>query len=290
LLESVTIVTDMDVTILKTFIEVHRTCHFGKAADNLFVTQSTVSARIRQLETELGVELFKRNRNNIQLTTAGQKFLKHAESILNVWNRACLDINIQEEGKTPFVIGAVPSLWDVYLGNLIMRLRSQYPDMAIVAEASSSESLVRALLGQSIDVAFMYDYPQIPDLEIKDAMSFELIMVSSEKKQTVRDAFTKNYIYVDWGSSFLREHARHFPDSPALDLRINLGHTAHYLIKKEGGSAYLPEPMVREDLSRKSLYRVEDAPGINRKSFAVYRQNENQDFVVELLSLINPQV
>jgi len=43
----------MDINILKTFLEVHRTCHFGNAAENLFVTQATVSVRIRQLEDEL---------------------------------------------------------------------------------------------------------------------------------------------------------------------------------------------------------------------------------------------
>ncbi|MEX2517286.1 MAG: LysR family transcriptional regulator, partial [Gammaproteobacteria bacterium] len=45
----------MDVDLLKTFLEVQRTRHFGRAADNLFLTQSAISARIRQLEDELGV-------------------------------------------------------------------------------------------------------------------------------------------------------------------------------------------------------------------------------------------
>jgi DNA-binding transcriptional LysR family regulator len=44
----------MDTQLLRTFLEVHRTRHFGRAADNLYVSQSAVSARIRQLEEELG--------------------------------------------------------------------------------------------------------------------------------------------------------------------------------------------------------------------------------------------
>ena len=71
-------------------------------------------------------------------------------------------------------IGAVPSLWDVYLGNLIITLRENHPELAIVAEASSTDSLIRALLGQSIDIAFTYDYPQIPDLAIREAMTFRI--------------------------------------------------------------------------------------------------------------------
>lgn len=61
----------MAIESLRTFLTVVRTCHFGKATEELCVTQSTVSARIRQLEQTLGVALFTRQRNNIQLTQEG---------------------------------------------------------------------------------------------------------------------------------------------------------------------------------------------------------------------------
>lgn len=63
----------MDTELLKTFLEVSRTRHFGRAAEALYLTQSAVSFRIRQLENQLGVNLFTRHRNNIRLTTAGEK-------------------------------------------------------------------------------------------------------------------------------------------------------------------------------------------------------------------------
>ena len=75
----------MDIDALKTFVEVNRTRHFGQAAKNLYVTQSTVSARIRMLENRVGVPLFVRERNNIQLTAAGLKLLRYAENILTSW-------------------------------------------------------------------------------------------------------------------------------------------------------------------------------------------------------------
>ncbi|MDX1519680.1 MAG: LysR family transcriptional regulator, partial [Gammaproteobacteria bacterium] len=81
----------MDVDLLKTFLEVHKTRHFGKAAENLFITQSAVSARIRQLEEILGVRLFHRDRKNIQPTACGEKLIAHAENIISMWNRVKLD-------------------------------------------------------------------------------------------------------------------------------------------------------------------------------------------------------
>ncbi len=62
----------MDTELLKTFLEVSRTRHFGRAAEALYLTQSAVSFRIRQLENQLGVNLFTRHRNNIRLTSAGE--------------------------------------------------------------------------------------------------------------------------------------------------------------------------------------------------------------------------
>ena len=53
----------MDTELLKTFLEVSRTRHFGRAAEALYLTQSAVSFRIRQLENQLGVNLFTRHRN-----------------------------------------------------------------------------------------------------------------------------------------------------------------------------------------------------------------------------------
>lgn len=274
----------MDINLLRTFLEVHRTCHFGKAAENLFVTQSTVSARIRQLEDELGVKLFSRDRNNIQLTAAGQKFLRHAESILNVWNRARMDIHFLEEGKRPFVIGAIPSLWDVYLPDILTALKKQFPDLPIVAEAITTDNLIRQLYDQSIDLGFTYDYPQVTDLVISDFKSFELIMVSSRKSTTLEKALKKNYIYVNWGTSYANEHASHFPELKP-DMKLGIGHVALEYIKRNGGSAYLPEPTVRQELGH-TLYRVEGAPAINRKSFAVYLEGSNHAGVVKsLLSL-----
>ena len=62
--------------------EVSRTRHFGRAAEALYLTQSAVSFRIRQLENQL-VNLFTRHRNNIRLTTAGEKLLPYAETLMN---------------------------------------------------------------------------------------------------------------------------------------------------------------------------------------------------------------
>ena len=75
----------VDSELLKTFLEVSRTSHFGKAAETLYLTQSAVSFRIRQLETQVGADLFTRPRNNIQLTEAGERLVPYAEKLMETW-------------------------------------------------------------------------------------------------------------------------------------------------------------------------------------------------------------
>ncbi len=82
----------MDTELLKTFLEVSRTRHFGRAAESLYLTQSAVSFRIRQLENQLGVNLFTRHRNNIRLTAAGEKLLPYAETLMSTWQAASKEV------------------------------------------------------------------------------------------------------------------------------------------------------------------------------------------------------
>ncbi len=100
----------MDTELLKTFLEVQKTRHFGKAADNLYLTQSAVSFRIRQLEQSLGVTLFNRFRNNIQLTTAGEMLLPHAQAVLSAIASAKQQIASNYHPERPLQLCLSPEL------------------------------------------------------------------------------------------------------------------------------------------------------------------------------------
>ncbi|CAM5206211.1 LysR family transcriptional regulator [Alishewanella longhuensis] len=115
----------MDTELLKTFLEVQRTRHFGKAAENLYLTQSAVSFRIRQLEQQLGVNLFVRYRNNIQLTAAGERLLPHAQTMLSALQRARHDVALSAQQAKQLAIAAPTTIWDDYYNRpLLTSVRS----------------------------------------------------------------------------------------------------------------------------------------------------------------------
>ena len=72
----------MDLELLRTFLEVHRNRHFGRASETLHLTQAAVSARIKHLESLLGVQLFDRLRRDIRLTPEGNRLVRYAERLL----------------------------------------------------------------------------------------------------------------------------------------------------------------------------------------------------------------
>jgi LysR family transcriptional regulator, flagellar master operon regulator len=262
----------MDIDLLKTFLEVNRTRHFGRAAENLFLTQSAVSARVRLLEETLGAPLFTRTRNDIQLTPAGSRMVKHAESILSTWNRARQDAGVDQEDKVSLAIGGSFGLWDVLLQDWMHTLYSERPMLVLQAEAHGPEVLVRKLLDGALDLVFLFEPPQMAELVAREVASVRLILVAAEPGMSARDAVGEGYIMVDWGTSFAIAHARQFADMPAPAVRVGLGRIGLEFLLVNGGAAYLAEPMVVQHLAAGRLHRVEDATVIERQVYGVFLQ------------------
>jgi len=277
----------MDLGLLKTFVEVYRTRHFGRAAENLHLTQSAVSARIKQLEESIGTPLLTRARNDIQLTPAGHRFLSHAEVIITAWSRARQDLAASCDNGQSLAIGGMYSLWNIMLNDWVSQVNQDHPDLALMLEAQSHEILVRKLINEALDVCFMFEAPQVIGLVDQEVAIISLIMVSTEEGIELSNAVNKDYIYVDWGISFSNEHARAFPDMAYPVKRMNHGSLALTFLLNCGGSAYLAEGSVESLLQQGKLFCVEDAPVITRQAYAVWQaSSDKKDLIQELLLLL----
>jgi len=277
----------LDINDFKTFLEVSRTRHFGQAARNLCITQSAVSARIRQLEEALGKELFIRQRNNIQLTPAGEQLLSYAEIITTAWSGARQTIGLSEHDSTSLLVGGLPGLWDILLQDWLHAVYAENEKVIIHAEIHGTEVLHRRILSGTLDLAFVYEAPVNDLLEIKAIAAIPLKMVSSSAHMTAAEATAGNYVMVDWGTTFLNEHARHFPDLPAPVLHTDLGRIAFDFIAYRGGSAYLAEPVCREFIEKGRLHLVEDAPTFRRTAYAIYHEgNDKKAFIQQQVEAV----
>ncbi len=127
----------------------------------------------------------------------------------------------------------------------------------------------------------MFDPPQLEEFHLREITTLQLIMVSTLPDLHAQDALGKGYILVDWGTSFSIAHAKFFPEAPAPDARISIGRLALEYMLACGGTAYFAESMVKEHLDRHSLYRISDAPTIDRIAYAAYPINSHRNSEIE---------
>ncbi len=277
----------MDTLLLKTFLEVTRTRHFAKAAENLHVAPSTVSTRIRQLEQNLGLNLLIRNHQQVAVTPAGERLMKHARHILSAWDRAFEDVALAEKLKKRLVIAGPSSLWDIFLQDWLNILYRERTNIGLRAEESSPLRVVEKLDRGLIDLGFLYEQPKIQDMSVVEIQDITLILVADSPTRQAHKAMSEGYIRVEWGTTFNVLHEAHFIDRPLAAVRVNSARIALELILKAGGCAYLPKRMVIEHLASGQLHKVLGAPEIPMKAYAAYSlHGENKDLICQLLELI----
>ncbi|MBS0933723.1 HTH-type transcriptional regulator HdfR [Providencia sp. JGM172] len=204
----------VDSELLRTFLEVSRTRHFGRAAESLYLTQSAVSFRIRQLETQLGTSLFTRHRNNIRLTAAGERLVPYAESLMNTWLQAKKEISHASQ-HTELSIGATSSLWESYLTGWLEVLYNQHDELRLEARVSTRQSLVKQLHSRELDLLIAIEPPKMDEFESTIIGSIQLQLMASQKNIALTQY---NFIKLEWGADF---HPKNEPtllqdDSPVM--------------------------------------------------------------------------
>lgn len=278
----------MDLELLRTFLELHRSRHFGRTAAALHLTQAAVSSRLKTLETLLDVTLFERSRRDMRLTPEGARLVRHSERLIAGWRAARQDVS-HAGASDQLVIGGSLRLWDVLLQRWLHDLRRTYPDLAIIAESQTPEVLTRRLIDGTLDIAIMLEPAQLDIMQIREVAALEFVCVSSTKGLHIDQALNANYVYVDWGLSFALDHRRAFPDAPESMTRVSHAKMAYEYISSIGGSAYLPKHMVAKDLDFGLLNTVADAPVFVRHAYATFPvRTPRLELIESSLDLVKP--
>jgi DNA-binding transcriptional LysR family regulator len=255
---------------VRTFLEIVATGNFHKAAENLNVTQSTVSARIQSLEKELGRVLFERGRNGATLTPSGERLLRHGESMRRLWQRARNDVALPKAYSASISLGVALSLWDQPELQWVNWMHHQAPSVSVHVESDYSPGLMRHLRDGVLDIGVMYEPQRAPGLVIEEFLSDELILLTTHGPCDLADrTWWQGYTLVDWGEDFKYNHDTEFADLPYA-LSVGLGSIAVRYILEYGGSAYLPVRMVPGQLRAGLLHPVRNAPVFERTGCLIY--------------------
>lgn len=164
----------MEIRHLRYFTAVAQELHFGRAAQQLHISQPPLSQQIQDLERELGVQLFHRTKRRVELTEAGMMFLKETRLILDQVAHAVQTVQRASRGETGrLIVGFVMSATCSVLPEILRLFRERYPGVTLVLEEATTGSGIAALKDKKMHLCFV----RLPIRD--DALTSEAILKES---------------------------------------------------------------------------------------------------------------
>jgi LysR family transcriptional regulator, hydrogen peroxide-inducible genes activator len=195
-------------------VELSERLNFRVAAEARFVTQSTLSAGIKELETVLGVQLVERDNRNVRLTAIGEDVVARAKELL----AAATDLAEAARAATrplsgPLRLGAIPTIAPYLLPRVLPALRRAYGDLKLYLREDVTRVLLERLRAGGLDVALIALPFDTGDLYLRELFRDEFSLVTREvdravgkKEVALRKLETGDMLLLEEGHC-LRDHA-----------------------------------------------------------------------------------
>jgi DNA-binding transcriptional LysR family regulator len=266
----------VEIGQVEAFLAVGTFGGFRRAADALRITQPAVSARIKALETSLGVALFERGRGGLTLSAAGRALRPHAEQLLRaaaLARQAVHDLRPATGGALR--IAAALSICTYLLPDVLKRFQAARPRVLMtVRSGHSKEVLEMVLTGEAeIGLARSLHHPAVETVSLRDD---PLILVGRavdwpprRRRLRLADVADRPLVFFDRGSSdWTLSHGlfRAAGLVPNVVMEVETIETAKRMVERGVGLAFLPHLAVARELRRRTLAALEivDAEPLRR--------------------------
>ena len=168
----------MELRHLHTFKTIAEAGSFVQAAERLQYAQSTITLQIQQLEEELGVELFDRQRRKIRLTAAGQTLLTYAQQVLNQIEQMQQDLSDLTAGESGYLrVGMIEPVARLYLVDVLRAFRARYPRIRLTIEILSTIRTHEQLVAEQIDLGISTPPPTNTGLVFEPLLTEEMVLL-----------------------------------------------------------------------------------------------------------------
>lgn len=227
----------MDIRFLTTFLEVAETRHFGRAAENLYLTQSAVSARIKLLEEYFNTALFIRNRNSIQITPAGEKLIPFAQELSETLSKARK--LLAEEECQHISCASTQNAFVLCFSHLLPNLLSHFDTVSFQHEIATVEQITRQLHEHSIDLALTTSQVKSDDIDSILLFEVPLCIYQSNQADTGNNSGIQD-INIEWSNSVNDKLIKLYPELRKAKLRTSSIDVALTLANAESCRLILP--------------------------------------------------
>src|SRR5258707_5022481 len=179
----------MDRNRLEFFRKVVDVASFRGAASYLSVVERALSRQVRQLEVELGQNLFDRNGRGVVLTDAGSRLLEHTRGILMQVGRARQELEDQKNGDSGhFVLGLPPSLGRSVTVPLVKAFGRLLPNASLATVEGLSAYMLEWLNVGRVDCALVYNAPASPTVDLQPLLDDQLFLIAPLSPKSSRKA------------------------------------------------------------------------------------------------------
>ncbi|HMB60122.1 MAG TPA: HTH-type transcriptional activator IlvY [Xanthomonadales bacterium] len=192
----------MDIQILKQFVQLSSSLHFGRASELSLVSPSALSRRIRKLENELGVSLFERNNRSVTLTHAGKLFLAYSRDALAEWEEIRNTL-MQQSGELHGEISVYCSVTASYsfLFHILESFRKQHPHIEIKLHTGDPEDAVERVISGQEDIAIAARPDKLaPGLAFKPIAVSPLVFIVSGPSAKSPQSKSLDPGSIDWAN------------------------------------------------------------------------------------------
>jgi DNA-binding transcriptional LysR family regulator len=273
---------------IEAFLEVARYQNLSRAAEALFVSQPTLTARLQSLEASLGEQLFVRTRRGMRLTEAGDAFLPYAEHALRALADGRERLEELRRGVAGrLVLGAPPTVSTYTLPALLARFSAEHPNVGLAVKTGTSEEILEMVLHDRVQLGIMRSLVH-KEIESVPLYTDNLVLIAgpghrlarpgSGRRARLADLTGEVLVLFGRSSSFLEFTTATFRQAGVLPnsvLELDNLEAAKKMVECGLGVSLVPASTVAAELASGTLARIElvDAAPVRREIVAVRRRD-----------------
>lgn len=281
-------ITAVTLSELRYLVALADTRHFGRAARASLVTQPTLSAAIKKLETTLRITIFERSTKQVAVTPLGTQIVEEARRVLDAMDRIA---DLAEHGREPLAgpvrLGVIPTLGPYLLPWLMPPLRAAFPRLQLILREVKTSELVLELQHNRLDVGILALPLPVAGLSSSALFEEPFLFVGASDHPLARSAVVKEselegermllldegHCFRDQALSLCRQSGAVTPEEDG-DFRATSIETLRHMVGAGMGSTLLPALAIRPDEEKRSqvVVRPFAAPEPGRKLTLAWRK------------------
>ena len=287
----------MNTEQINTFLMLAETKNFSRTADVLAVSQSTVSKRIHELETETGHPLFTRGQGGVKLTEAGAVFLKYAGQMIDLQKTALKRIHYTGRYDDYLALGTVYAYYDMYLWKYVKDFSECHNSISVRLKHGHSGAIINELRRSMIDIAFTHIPFDDTDYVCTCIGTDAIVLVTDSQNSRYDSGIQYNQIkelpLIDSNFLYMPTYRSLFPYPHQFQLKMDVASCAIPLLHGSRWYAFLPEKLAAPHLTDGTLKKIrifgEDIPPV--RHYVIYKkENEQQPVISRFLQLLNSRL